>query len=347
MRSKPLFWFETDLAAKVNLETVERFYFQSSGSRSHILLSSPVRLLFSQEPVDMYTQLGGATFDDEYNTVSIKLPYWAFSEVPQGKYKTCITLGATPGSTSKDNTLSTGVCGAASLRCPVEVDGACDTPLTPFEIRPTASEDGWGHFGVDYAVPPGKKIVAAAGGIVVSSYNGVFGRTVVLQHNDGSTTLYAPFEIIIAIVGQVISVGDHLGYGKMDGYCGGHLHFQYAPNANLYRTKDLVDPHACVALLAEGSITVRDSGTSADDMFAVSLNGMSIGETTYGPINSVAASNLQSGTVTLTLLVTHAPDSSGTWVIKLKDGLKFPNGSTQQSGVNDEGFARDFAITVP
>ncbi len=91
--------------------------------------------------------------------------------------------------------------------------------------------------GVDLAPPcrcAGDPILAAADGDVIvakgSGYNGGFGSYVVIQHDNGSQTLYAHQSQVLVSVGQHVVKGQQIGKvgntGRVSGPTGYHLHFE-------------------------------------------------------------------------------------------------------------------------
>ena len=66
-------------------------------------------------------------------------------------------------------------------------------------------------------------IVTFAGGNSCCSY----GLYVIVEHGDGTSTLYAHLSQIAVVQGQVVSTGQLLGFGGATGYAtGNHLHFE-------------------------------------------------------------------------------------------------------------------------
>lgn len=88
---------------------------------------------------------------------------------------------------------------------------------------------GWN--GVDIAAPSGSPVYASAGGTVIVSrmggWNGGYGNYIVIDHGDGSQTLYAHLASDSVSVGQKVTKGQGIGTvgntGKATGY---HLHFE-------------------------------------------------------------------------------------------------------------------------
>jgi murein DD-endopeptidase MepM/ murein hydrolase activator NlpD len=101
-------------------------------------------------------------------------------------------------------------------------------PLTsPFGMR-------WGslHPGIDIGVGYGTPIhAAAAGTVLVASYNGGYGNLVVLDHGSSIATAYAHQSSIAVTVGQTVSQGEVIGYVGSTGFSTGpHLHFEVRVN---------------------------------------------------------------------------------------------------------------------
>jgi len=90
------------------------------------------------------------------------------------------------------------------------------------------------HTGVDIAGPGinGATIVAAGNGRVISAgWRGGFGNTVIIDHGDGVTTLYAHMSSIQATVGQQVTAGQAIGrVGSTGNSTGPHLHWEVRVN---------------------------------------------------------------------------------------------------------------------
>ncbi len=88
---------------------------------------------------------------------------------------------------------------------------------------------GWN--GIDFAAPSGSPVLAAADGTVIISrmggWNGGYGNYIVIDHGDGTQTLYGHLSSDSVSVGQKVSRGQQIGgvgnTGKSTGY---HLHFE-------------------------------------------------------------------------------------------------------------------------
>jgi murein DD-endopeptidase MepM/ murein hydrolase activator NlpD len=84
------------------------------------------------------------------------------------------------------------------------------------------------HNGVDIPAPSGTSILAARGGVVVTSdYNSSYGNYVVISHGNGDSTLYAHMSKKAVSEGDSVSQGQVIGYvGTTGSSTGNHLHFE-------------------------------------------------------------------------------------------------------------------------
>jgi LysM repeat protein len=94
-----------------------------------------------------------------------------------------------------------------------------------------------GYNGVDIAGPLNTPIRASASGRVVVSrsggWNGGYGSYVVIQHNNGTQTLYAHMNSVAVSVGQNVSQGQTIGkMGTTGRSTGVHLHFEVRGGKN-------------------------------------------------------------------------------------------------------------------
>ncbi len=83
------------------------------------------------------------------------------------------------------------------------------------------------HDGVDIAVPTGTAIRAADKGLVVyAGWYGVYGKTVLIDHGSGLSTMYAHCSRTAVSPDDVVSRGQVIGYVGSTGWSTGpHLHF--------------------------------------------------------------------------------------------------------------------------
>ena len=84
------------------------------------------------------------------------------------------------------------------------------------------------HEGVDYMVPEGTPIHAAAGGIVVySEEHSQYGNMVEIDHGKDVVTRYAHASRLLVKVGQVVRRGQEIAMvGSTGRSTGNHLHFE-------------------------------------------------------------------------------------------------------------------------
>ena len=88
-----------------------------------------------------------------------------------------------------------------------------------------------GYNGVDLAAPRGTPILASAAGEVIiakgSGWNGGYGSYIVVQHPNGSQTLYAHASSVAISAGASVTQGQVIGYvGSTGKSTGSHLHFE-------------------------------------------------------------------------------------------------------------------------
>ena len=84
------------------------------------------------------------------------------------------------------------------------------------------------HTGIDLGSAAGASIHAAGNGTVILAGSwGGYGRTVVIDHGGGLSSLYAHQSSIAVAEGQRVLAGDVIGYIGCTGFCTGpHLHFE-------------------------------------------------------------------------------------------------------------------------
>jgi len=104
------------------------------------------------------------------------------------------------------------------------------------------------HKGTDYGAPTGTPIKAAGTGRVIhAGWKGGYGRTVVLQHGDNITTLYAH----MSRLGKGIKKGARVKQGQTIGYVGSsgmatgpHLHYEFRVNGSPKNSRTVKLPDA-------------------------------------------------------------------------------------------------------
>ncbi|MGE7953266.1 peptidoglycan DD-metalloendopeptidase family protein [Lysinibacillus xylanilyticus] len=95
----------------------------------------------------------------------------------------------------------------------------------------------WGDFhrGIDIARPSNYNILASDNGVVAAAgVSGTYGNRIVINHNNGYTTLYGHLSSINVKVGQVVEKGSVIGImGSTGNSTGTHLHFEVEKNGSL------------------------------------------------------------------------------------------------------------------
>lgn len=105
------------------------------------------------------------------------------------------------------------------------------------------SVTGKRHMGIDWALPMGTPVFAAADGMVTFAGKDAtgYGNCVIIRHGDGSGTVYAHLSDIMIANGQYIFAGISVGRSGSTGTSTGpHLHFEYRRKADDY--KSAIDP---------------------------------------------------------------------------------------------------------
>lgn len=85
-----------------------------------------------------------------------------------------------------------------------------------------------GHNGVDFAAPRGTPVYAAAEGTVtIAGWYGEYGKCVIINHADGSQTLYAHNSALTVSSGQRVKQGQKIAeVGTTGNSTGNHVHFE-------------------------------------------------------------------------------------------------------------------------
>lgn len=102
------------------------------------------------------------------------------------------------------------------------VSGSFGERIDPF------SGEGAFHRGVDIAAPVGTRIIAPADGVVrfAELVNG-YGRTVLIDHGNGISTLFGHMSGYAVTPGELVHRGDTIGYvGQSGRSTGPHLHYE-------------------------------------------------------------------------------------------------------------------------
>ncbi|MEU1404876.1 transglycosylase family protein [Streptomyces sp. NPDC005728] len=112
--------------------------------------------------------------------------------------------------------------GSHSLVAPVSA-----TIGTGYHVAGSHWSKGY-HTGVDFLVPTGTSVrAAAAGHVVAAGWGGSYGYQVVIRHADGRYTQYGHLSAISVRAGQSVSAGQRIGRsGSTGNVTGPHLHFE-------------------------------------------------------------------------------------------------------------------------
>lgn len=103
--------------------------------------------------------------------------------------------------------------------------------------------DSSGHSGIDYALPLGTPVLAAADGEVwKAGWDATgYGNCVMIKHPDGSGTVYGHLLNWAVYAGQKVKAGEKIGNsGNSGNSTGAHLHFEYRTKYDNYKTA--IDP---------------------------------------------------------------------------------------------------------
>lgn len=84
------------------------------------------------------------------------------------------------------------------------------------------------HNGVDFGSGRGAKVYAASSGkVILADFNGSYGNFVIVEHQEGLSSVYAHLEKIVVSKGTRIKKGDLIGYtGNTGRTSGPHLHYE-------------------------------------------------------------------------------------------------------------------------
>lgn len=307
-----------------------------------------------------------SSYDKVRGIVKVNLPraFFTNERTKDKTFEAIIMIGTTPGenaelSTLKKNSKIQAVtpCKGQPLSCPLGSIEECtewypkltDRMKFGWRIHPVLGYEKF-HKGIDFPVNPGTPIYSARNGKILWAIENHpdAGNFIEIKDEDGSVTRYLHLSEIIVKKGNV-TAGQLIGKsGRTGRVTGAHLHFEYILYGKVNNEKTPVDPAPCIENQnSNGSITVRDNGNWADDAFEVSLDGVSLGKTSIGASNTIAANNLRPGTKPLTLKCFIAPDNEGTYEVILNDGLTFSTGGVRQSGVLGQGQSVTWDIVIP
>jgi LysM repeat protein len=187
----------------------------------------------------------------EYNGISSSAPLTVGESIiiPDGE------LSATAPSYGSSAPLHTSAPASGGLRAaPGSTEpylGDSGPPLPGYYAWPLAGGVGvitqglHGWNAVDIGASPGTDILAAAAGTVIvangdGGWNGGYGNYVVIQHPNGTQTLYAHMRKVLTSAGTQVAQGDTIGLvGATGEATGPHLHFEVRGAANPFASLPL------------------------------------------------------------------------------------------------------------
>jgi murein DD-endopeptidase MepM/ murein hydrolase activator NlpD len=102
------------------------------------------------------------------------------------------------------------------------------------------------HSGIDISAPRGTPIKAAAAGTVVrAAWRGGYGRTILVDHGNGSMTRYAHCDKMLCRAGDSVAAGQKIGtVGRSGRSTGYHLHFEIIINGKHQNPEKHLPPKA-------------------------------------------------------------------------------------------------------
>lgn len=93
------------------------------------------------------------------------------------------------------------------------------------------------HNGIDFRVPTGTAVLAAADGVVTATGNNgkyAYGKWILIKHNNGLSTLYGHLSQQLVSSGDTVKKGSVMGLSGSTGYStGAHLHFTVYDSDNV------------------------------------------------------------------------------------------------------------------
>jgi murein DD-endopeptidase MepM/ murein hydrolase activator NlpD len=162
-----------------------------------------------------------------------------------------------------------------TTRTPVSFQAPLSGPVTSgfgHRERPTAGATT-DHHGIDYGVPVGSVVTAAADGVVIPTPagQGGLGNSVWIRHSDGSTSIYGHLSSATVHPGTHVERGQAIGEsGRTGTVTGPNLHFEILdPSGHPVNPATLLHPQARTpgppappaAAPAQGGQTTNPDGT--------------------------------------------------------------------------------------
>lgn len=107
------------------------------------------------------------------------------------------------------------------------------TISSPFELRISPIHGRWeSHNGLDIPAPKGTEVVATkAGTVIIAGWVSGFGKTVIIDHGDGVTSLYGHNSKLVVNTGDIVTQGQVIcEIGNTGNSRGNHCHFTIKVN---------------------------------------------------------------------------------------------------------------------
>jgi murein DD-endopeptidase MepM/ murein hydrolase activator NlpD len=141
---------------------------------------------------------------------------------------------------------------SSTVRLETLTTGELAWPLKGRITGPFGPRGKRSHGGIDIGGQMGDQVAAAASGTVVQAgTKRKYGKTVVIEHGDGLSTLYAHMSKLLVRVGDQIERGDPIAaVGRSGNARGAHLHFE------VRRHDQPVDP---ISYLDKGTLVATSS----------------------------------------------------------------------------------------
>jgi len=187
------------------------------------------------------------------------------------------------------------------------------------------------HDGIDISADRGAPIVAARNGIVVyAGWYHAYGRTVIIDHGNGWTTLYGHASSIAVRSGQSVSAGQLIARVGCTGRCTGpHLHFEIRVNGRAMDplSVSLVDPLQAPAKSMAGAEQAPAASRSPAVSVETVVHRSMAADGPTGHITQNVEDTLRDGQVVRRVEVTTKVESGQ--VVKLRKTYELVNGELQ------------------
>ncbi len=181
---------------------------------------------------------GDATDIASFNNISVgdKLAVGDTLIIPDGEMSVTSSTKSQTQTNSKSNKILTAPAGSSPYYSPaVGTHGPNFPVIIGYYERPLIggikTQGIHGHNAVDLASAYGTSIMASADGTVIvarsGGWNGGYGSYVVINHANGTQTLYGHMSQVDVSVGEVVTQGQIIGkMGSTGDSTGNHVHFE-------------------------------------------------------------------------------------------------------------------------